>query len=169
MHCSIKNTRSFINKLKRRGPSIELCSTPAITPLSELNLLTYFHPHRGRTFPHSYTCSAASFSRKPILCETSIIFYSQKYQVWQKDNKKFLKFIKNEHEVMLDSFRNFAHISSYLHSKSFTWKRGYITSQKLQMQQILPRPFCKAHKSLLVTCNLTAPKRPAFLLRALEF
>ena len=90
MHCSIKNTRSFINKLKRRGPSIEPCSTPAITPLSELNLLTYFHPHRGRTSPHSYACSAASFSRKPILCETSNIFYSQKYQVWQKDNKKFL-------------------------------------------------------------------------------
>ena len=78
-------------------------------------------------------CYAASFSRKVILCETKNIFYSREYSVWHKDNNKFWKIIKNEHEVTEDSFRNFACVSSYLHSKSFAWKRDYIISQKLQM------------------------------------
>ena len=41
----------------------------------------------------------------------------------------------NEHEVTLNSFRVFVYISSYLHSKSFAWKRDYIISQKLQTPQ----------------------------------
>ena len=34
-----KNTRSLINKLKSNDPSIDPCGNPAITFLSELNLL----------------------------------------------------------------------------------------------------------------------------------
>ena len=49
--------------------------------------------------------------------------------------------LKNEHEVTLDSFQNFACGSCYLHSKSFAWKRDYLISQKLQTSQTSPRPF----------------------------
>ena len=31
--------------------------------------------------------------------------------------------MKNEYEVTLDSFPNFAYVSSYLHLKDFAWKR----------------------------------------------
>ena len=85
-------------------------------------------------------CYAASFSPKLILCESNNIFYSREYWVRHKENNKFWKFIKNEHEVTLNSFRNFAYLSSYLHSKGFTWKRDYIISQKLQLPQTSPRP-----------------------------
>ena len=76
-----------------------------------------------------------------ILCETNNIFCSQEYWVWHKVNAIFWSFIKNEHEVMLDSFWNFAYVSSYLHSKSFSWKQDYVISQKLQMPQTSSRPF----------------------------
>ena len=85
-------------------------------------------------------CYTASFSWKLILCETNI-FYSQEYKVWHKDNYKFWKFIINKHEVTLNSFWNFAYVSSYLHSKIFAWKQDYIISQKLQIPQTSPRPF----------------------------
>ena len=35
----------------------------------------------------------------------------------------------------MESFRNFAYVSSYLHLKSFAWKQHYVISQKLQMPQ----------------------------------
>ena len=38
----------------------------------------------------------------------------------------------------LNSFRNFVYVSSYLHLNTFTWKRDYIISQKLQMPQVYP-------------------------------
>ena len=36
---------------------------------------------------------------------------------------------------MLESFQNFAYISSYLYLKSFALKRVYLISQKLQIAQ----------------------------------
>ena len=44
-----------------------------------------------------------------------------------------LKYIKNKGKFTLEKFRNFAYDSSYLHSKSFAWKRYYLISQKLEM------------------------------------
>ena len=80
------------------------------------------------TFPHSY---AASFLRKVILCETNI-FRSPEYEVWHKLNAIF---IKNEVQVTLDGFRNFAYVSSYLHLITFAQKRDCVISKKLQMIQ----------------------------------
>ena len=96
---------------------------------------------RFRIVTHS---NAASFSRKVILCETNNIFYSREYQVWHKDDIRFWKSVKNKAEVTLDSFRNFAYVSSYLHLNDLTWKRDYAISSKLQMLQTSPRPFWKA-------------------------
>ena len=90
------------------------------------------------TFLHSYT---ASFLRKVILCKTNNIFCSQEYWVWCIVNAIFWKFIKNKLGVTLDSFPNFADVSSYLTLKIFPWKRDYEISQKIQMPQNSTRPF----------------------------
>ena len=90
------------------------------------------------TFLHSY---AASFLRKVILCKTNNIFCSQEYWVWCIVNAIFWKFIKNKLGVTLDSFPNFADVSSYLSLKIFSWKRDYEISQKIQMPQTSTRPF----------------------------
>ena len=52
-----------------------------------------------------------------------------------------LKVHQKKGKVTLESFRNFAYVSSYLHLKSFAWKRDYLISQKLQMPKTLSRPF----------------------------
>ena len=78
------------------------------------------------TFTHSY---AASFSLKVVLSETNIIFYSQGKCVWHKMNNIFWKYIKTKDELTLDSFWNFAYVSSYLRLKSLkAWKRYYLIS-----------------------------------------
>ena len=79
------------------------------------------------TFPHSY---AASLSRKIVLSETNIIFYSQGKCVWHKMNNIFWKYIKNKGEVTLDSFQNVDYVSSYLRLKSLgnARKRDYVIS-----------------------------------------
>ena len=38
-------------------------------------------------------------------------------------------------KVTLESFENFAYVSSYLHLKSFAWKRDYAISQELKIPQ----------------------------------
>ena len=76
-----------------------------------------------------------------ILCETNNFFYSLKNLVWHEINNICWKYIKTKDEATLDSFRNFAYASSYLHLKSFAWKQDYVISQKLQMSQSLSGPF----------------------------
>ena len=62
----------------------------------------------------------------------------------------------------MESFRNFAYVSSYLHLKSFAWKRDYVISQKLQMPQTWSRSFWKALVEF-DKCKLTASTRPFFV------
>ena len=54
---------------------------------------------------------------------TNNIFYSLRNQKWDKTNSWSLKYIKNKYEVTLNSFANFAYVSSYLYLKDFAWKR----------------------------------------------
>ena len=68
-------------------------------------------------------CYATSFLRKIILYETKNIFYSLRNQKWDKTNSWSLKYIENKYEVTLDSFANFADVSSCLHLEGFAWKR----------------------------------------------
>ena len=42
--------------------------------------------------------------------------------------------MKNKGKITLESSRNFAYDSSYLHLKSFAWKRDYAISQKLKIR-----------------------------------
>ena len=63
---------------------------------------------------------------------------------------------------MLDSFRNFAYVSSYLHVKSFALQT---TNAKNFIKTILESSYLV----LLVTCNLVALRRHVFFLTALEF
>ena len=58
-------------------------------------------------------CYATSFSRKIILYETNNI-YSLGNQKWDKTNSWSLKYIESKYELRLDSFANFAYVSSYL-------------------------------------------------------
>ena len=95
---------------------------------------------RFRIVTHGY---AASFSRKVTLCETNNIFCSQEYQVWHKNDNRFWKYVKNNVQVTLDSFRNFAYVSSYLRLNSLSWKRDYLISRKVQTPQTSLRPFQK--------------------------
>ena len=42
---------------------------------------------------------------------------------------------------MLDSFRNFAYVSSYLRLSIFAWKRDYLISEELHTPESSLRPF----------------------------
>ena len=75
---------------------------------------------RFRIVTHCYT---NPFSRNIILYETNNTFHRLRNQKWDKTNIWSLKYIENKYEVMLDSFANFAYVSSYLHLKDFAWKR----------------------------------------------
>ena len=120
-----------------------------------------------KTFSHSY---AALLFIKKLFCKTNHIFYSLENQIWDEANKWSWKYIKNKGKVTLGSFQNFAYVNSYLHLKSFAWKREYLTSQKLQMPNDLIKTILKSCcRVLLDTCKFTASRQPVFLLRAVEF
>ena len=76
-------------------------------------------------------CCAASFSIQKRFCKTNNIFYNLENRIWDKTKQWFWKHIKNKGKLNLKSFRNFAYVSSYLHLKSFAWKRDYLISQTL--------------------------------------
>ena len=127
-------------------------------PIFRCHVVALIEVERFRIVAH---CYATSFSQKLIL--------SREYYVWHKDNNKFWKFIKNEHEVMLDSqkfclcqqlfaFREF-HMKTRLHNISETTNTTTFTKTILE----------SSYKFLLGTCNLTVLKQSIFLLRALEF
>ena len=80
-------------------------------------------------------CYAASFFFKKLFCKINNIFYSLENRIWDKTKQWFWKYIKNKDKVTLESFRNFAYVSSYLHLKSFAWKRDYAISQELKIPQ----------------------------------
>ena len=44
-----------------------------------------------------------------------------------------MKFTENKGKVALDIYRNFAHVSTYLQTKTFAWKQDYAIFSKLQM------------------------------------
>ena len=120
-----------------------------------------------KTFSHSY---AALLFIKKLFCKTNHIFYSLENQIWDEANKWSWKYIKNKGKVTLGSFQNFAYVNSYLHLKSFAWKREYLTSQKLQMPNDLIKTILKSCcRVLLDACKFTASRQPVFLLRAVEF
>ena len=91
-----------------------------------------------RIVTHRY---AALFSRKVILCETKNIYCSLGNCIWHTMNNIFWNYIKNKGEVPLDSFRNFAYVSSYLRLKGFGWKRDYVIFQKVLMPKTSWWPF----------------------------
>ena len=108
-----------------------------MTSVSKI-FMAHGSPKSTCTFLHSY---AASLSIKLVLCETNNLFFSRKYYLWHKSSVIFWKVVKNNNEVRLDSFRNFAYVSSYLNSKSLAWKRDYVIFQKLQRAQTSLSPF----------------------------
>ena len=85
-------------------------------------------------------CWASSFFIKTSFCKT-YIFYSLENRIWDKTKYWFWKYIKKKGKVTLESFRNLSYVSSYLHLKSFAWKRDCLISQKVQMPKTLSRPF----------------------------
>ena len=93
---------------------------------------------RFRIATHSY---AATFSWKITLCETNNIFCSPGNLIWHKMNSIFWKYIKNKDGVTLESFPNFAYVSSYLPLNSFAWKRDCVICSKVQMPGTWLRPF----------------------------
>ena len=56
-------------------------------------------------------------------------------------NAKFWKNVQNKGKETLDSFRNFAYVSSYLVLKNFAWKWDCPISSKLQTSADWARPF----------------------------
>ena len=93
---------------------------------------------RFRIVTHRY---AASFSWKLVLCKTNNIFHRLGNCIWQKMNNIFWKYIKKKGEVTLDTFRNFAYVSSYLRLKSSAWKRDCLISPEVQRPQTWLSPF----------------------------
>ena len=76
---------------------------------------------------------------------------------------------KKKNEVTLDSFWNFAYVSSYLHLKSFVWKRDYVILKTTNATEFIKTILESSYKVLLGTYILAAPTRPVLLLRAVEF
>ena len=78
--------------------------------------------------------------------------------------------MKNEHEVTLDSFRNFWLRQQLFAFKEFRMKRRlHNISKTTNATNFIETILESSNKVLLGTCSSTAPKRPVFFLRALAF
>ena len=70
---------------------------------------------------------------------------------------------------MLNSFRNFAYVSNYLHLKSFAWKRDCPISSKQQTSQIIIRVLVSFYRVLQFTFKWKTLKQSVCFLMAVEF
>ena len=71
---------------------------------------------------------------------------------------------------MLDSFRNFAYVSSYLHLKSFAWKRDCVISSKLKSCYRVQKAILKSsYRVPQVVSKWKTLKQPVYFLRFIEF
>ena len=71
---------------------------------------------------------------------------------------------------MLNSFRNFAYVSNYLHLKSFAWKRDCPISSKPHHHEFFTKVIQGSSYSLLkVTSKQKTLKQPVYFLKAVEF
>ena len=122
---AFKGRQAFLFSTRQIFCQNVLCHIVAMIVLKRLRIVTHF--------------CAVSFSVKSLFCGTNNIFYSLENRLWDQTKKWFWKYIKNKGKVISESFRNFAHISSYLHLKSIAWKWDYVISRKLQMSQALSR------------------------------
>ena len=81
-----------------------------------------------RTFPHSYVLLRCLVPlEKPFYVKLTT--FSTAYGA--KNETKLIADLKStskKYEVTLESFPNFAYVSSYLHLKHFAWKREYTIS-----------------------------------------
>ena len=96
---------------------------PFIARLRE-KLKTYINYHNAyhqQSWQNANSCGTIFCTAKKTKNETK-----------PRTSNRFWKYIKNKGGVTFGSFPNFAYISSYLHLKSFAWKRDYIISSKLQ-------------------------------------
>ena len=135
-----KNIRTWGCRISRirvitlwKGSRIFLFSTGQIFCQKVLyHIVVMISTKRFRIVMHGY---AASFSIKTLFCKTNNIFYSLQNRIWNRSKWWFWKYIKNKAKITLENFQNFAYVSYYLHFKSFSWKRDYVISQKLQIPQ----------------------------------
>ena len=114
-------------------------------------------------------CYAVLLSRKLILCKTNNIIYSREYYIWHKDNK-FWKFIKKWTWGHVGQFSKFCLRQLLFAFKEFRMKTRLLNISKTTNATNFTKTILRSsYKVLLGRCNLTAPKRHIFLLRALEF
>ena len=152
---AFKGRQTFLFSTRQIFCQNVLCHIVAMIVLKRLRIVTHF--------------CAVSFSIKSLFCGTNNIFYSLENRLWDQTKKWFWKYIKNKGKVISESFRNFAHISSYLHLKSIAWKWDYVISKNTNVTGFIKAIIKCSCKVLLDTCNLTPSTRPVFLLKAVEF
>ena len=109
-----------------------------ITSVSKL-YMAYRSPKSTCTFPHKYTQLR---SLVLVLWETYNIFLFFTFS--QKTDNVFWQSIKNKGYLTVNTFPNYAYVSSYFHFKSFAWKRDWTISEKWHKVRLWVGPFSKA-------------------------
>ena len=69
----------------------------------------------------------------------------------------------------MNSFWNFADISSYFHLKSFTWKRYCPISSKLNVTKLTKATLKSSYRVLQVTSKWKTLKQPVYFSKTVEF
>ena len=82
-------------------------------------------PKPRRAHPHSHAQQRSPALIKTNLSENSNIHFRENYWKPSKINAKFWQNIWNKGKVTLGSLQSLCYVSSYLHLKSFAWKRNW--------------------------------------------
>ena len=169
---------SFVKKLDRGRASFSRYWHLKFTPEKPNSYITISvsklqepccSSYNGRMLRIVTHCYAVLFSQKLILCKTNNIFYSRECYIWHKDNK-FWKFIKKWTWGHVGQFSKFCLRQLLFAFKEFRMKTRLLNISKTTNATNFTKTILRSsYKVLLGRCNLTAPKRHIFLLRALEF
>ena len=128
--------------------------------------LAYCSPEGTCTFPHSY---AASFSIKLVLCETNNLFLAENI----KFDTKLVSYSERSSKYTwghVGQFSKFCFRQQLFGFKKFSMKTRLRDISKTTNDTDLTKPILESlYKLLLMTCSLTAVKRPIFLSTAVEF
>ena len=114
----------------------------------------------------------ASFSIKATSYGTNNILLRKYYWKLGKMNARFWNNIWNKSKVTLDSFRNFAYVSSYLHLKSFAWKKGKKMKKpgnSTNVMKLTKAILKSSYRVLQVASKWKTLKKTCLFLGAVEF
>ena len=127
----------------------------ALIALSRFCIVTHIYP--------------ASLLQKVILCEKLTTLSTTTETTSDKMDDRFWKYNKNKGNLVLDNFRNFGYISSYLRLNIFAWKRLHNISRTTNATESVKTILKSFYKVLLGPCSYAFPRQPNFFWLPLKF